>query len=65
MTDYLIPLLALLGAIASWYCYRWGHDDGRAEGYDEGRQKGLLEGADARVQASRASGGGGEPIEPA
>ena len=45
MTEYLPFLIAAAGAAASWYGYRWGHEDGRAEGFDEGRTKGLLEGA--------------------
>ena len=64
MTEYMPALLILAGAAASWYCYRWGRDDGYAEGYDDGRQKGLLEGSDVRGASGKAIGGGGEPVEP-
>ena len=57
MTEYLPFLIAAAGAAASWYCYRWGHEDGRAEGYDNGRTDGLLEGAGVVVSPSLASGG--------
>lgn len=36
MNEYLSWIIAALAAVASWYCYRWGHDDGRAEGYAVG-----------------------------
>ena len=57
MTNYLPFLIAAAGAAASWYCYRWGHDDGRAEGYDSDRTAGLLEGAG--VVSPNAAGGPG------
>lgn len=56
MTEYLIHIIAIAGAAASWYCYRWGRADGHAEGYEDGRTKGLLEGAGV-VSPSLASGG--------
>ena len=37
MTEYLIPILALIGAVCCWYAYRWGYDDGRNEGFEAGR----------------------------
>lgn len=61
MTEYMPALLILAGAAASWYCYRWGRDDGYAEGYEDGRQKGLLEGADVVVTPTAAGGPGGVP----
>ena len=60
MTEYLPFLITAAGAAASWYCYRWGHDDGRAEGFDDGRTKGLLEGAGV-VSPSLAGGPGAVP----
>ena len=57
MTEYLPYLIVAAGAAASWYCYRWGHDDGHAEGFDDGRTKGLIEGAG--VVSPNAAGGPG------
>lgn len=58
MLEYIVLIIAIAGAaLASWYCYRWGRDDGRAEGYDNGRTAGLREGADIVVSPSLASGG--------
>ena len=59
MTEYIAPILAVLAALIAvgWYCYRWGQDDGRAEGYEAGRTKGLLEGSG--VMSPSAVGGPG------
>jgi hypothetical protein len=46
--------------------YHRGQRKGKADGYGMGHAEGYLEGHVAgQTQASRSSGGGGEPIEPA
>lgn len=62
MTEYLLTLAALIAV--GWYCRRWGHSDGRAEGYEAGRLKGLLEGSGAHHGPVSPSLSGG-PREPA
>lgn len=59
MTEYTITLLIIGGIAAIWYSYRWGRDDGRAEGFDAGRTSGLIEGA--RSVSPGLSGGPREP----
>ena len=58
MPDYIVPIIAAGIALVAvgWYCRRWGHADGRAEGYEDGRTKGMREGAGV-VIPSLASGG--------
>ena len=38
MTEYLPRILAALAALVAigWYCYRWGRDNGYAEGHADG-----------------------------
>ena len=36
MNEYVHWLIGVAAAVASWYCYRWGHYDGRAEGHSDG-----------------------------
>lgn len=61
MTDYLPYILCALPILLAvgWYCRRWGHVDGYAEGYDLGRQKGLLEGAVVGGGIASPQGAGG------
>ena len=65
MNQY-IPYVAAFAALIAvgWYCRRWGHSDGRAEGYEVGRLKGLLEGSSMRHDPVLPSLSGG-PREPA
>ena len=58
MTDYIVPIIAAGIALVAvgWYCRRWGHADGIADGYEAGRTKGLIEGAGVAAP-SLASGG--------
>ena len=46
MTEYLPTILAALAVGACWYCYCWGHADGKAEGYLSGSAVGR---ADSRA----------------
>ena len=34
--QYIYPVLAAIAAGIGWYCYRWGHSDGFAEGHVQG-----------------------------
>lgn len=58
MLENIVPIIAIGIALVAvcWYCYSWGRDDGRAEGYDNGRTAGLLEGADIVVSPALAGG---------
>ena len=53
MNTFLLILLALVGIVSYWHCYRLGHAEGRAEGFDEGRTRGLLEGAGITVPVTQ------------
>lgn len=48
--SYLITI-AFTAVASGWYCYRWGHSDGRSEGALEG----------AKVITPQAGGGPGVP----
>lgn len=58
MSEYVLCIIAVAGAAASWYCYGRGHQDGRSEGFEEGRMKGLLEGRGIGGSASQAARAG-------
>lgn len=56
MTEYLAFIIAVLAAGASWYCYRWGRDDGYAAGHADGEL-----GIQRPPPAPQAGGGPGVP----
>lgn len=60
MTEYLFPALAVISAGVSWYCYRWGHSDGREDGYAAGYADRSLEVLPPTVTPQ----GGGGPAVP-
>ena len=53
--SYLVTMI-LSAVAAGWYCYRWGHDDGQAEGHADGYARGLL--SDKRATDAAGIGSG-------
>ena len=60
MNEFFPWLIGVAGAVASWYCYRWGHDDGHAEGYEAGRVDAAVK-AGGAVSPSAVGGPGAVP----
>lgn len=61
MNEFFPWLVGVAGAASSWYCYRWGHDDGRAEGHADGVADKLAADALGRPVSTDLGGGPREP----